>query len=93
MSKNIIKGAEKCLSVECKDYEAGGRIFSKARINMDIKCRLEQMIDNCISMEISERCKAVDGLLPVIYTLECLGVITNDEAMNYAKRLCRERVK
>ena len=93
MSKNIVKGAEKCLSQDCQDYELGGRIFSKARINMDIKCRLEQMIDNCISMEISERCEAVGSLFPVIYTLECLGVITNNEAMNYAKRLCKDGVK
>lgn len=94
MSKNIIKGAEKCLSQDCQDCELGGRIFMcNGRMNLSHKKRLKQMIDNCISMELSERCEAVNSLLPVVYTLECLGVITNDEAMNYAKRLCREEVK
>lgn len=95
MNKNLIKGAEKCLSQECGDCEFGGRfLMCYERMNLHHKKRLKQAIDCCKSLDVKQEYNAnADRLMTVIMTFCCLGIISQDEALDYIKKLSREEVK
>lgn len=92
---NIIKGAEKCLSQECKDCEFGGRFFMcNERTNLFHKKRLKKAIECCKSLDVKqEYLSNTDRLISVILTFCCLGIISQDEASDYVNKLTTEEVK